>query len=339
MPLTNFEPGGAKGFPVIGAGLGYGWKTDSNIYFVDYAQGSDGNPGTDPDTPFKTIEKAVATISAYDVVYVMEAGWSGSDPVSYIGASANHTVALADVGVAFVGVSHAGMLGYPLSPYIMGLDTMETPVFTVNAPLTAWENLAFSGNWGNANEATAGIYCPDNVSGTAMGQGISIYNCYFEDFEGTTATSATTAPGGGISLVGNWHSVVNHCRFRNCVVGIQLLSSANTIVGTTLEHCTFFADADTDVNADISLYAQGLCNVLINDMYFAHRCPAYASGSALRYISVIGGAETGLVTNCHCANEAALTIGDDGTGFIIPATMQGGANYCFCALMANATGV
>ena len=336
MPLTNFDPGGARGFPMIGAGLGYGWKKDSNVYFVDGTQGSDGNPGDDPDSPFATIEKAITALTAYDVVYIMEKSFSGTDPTTYAGAAANHTIAFADLGCAFVGVSHAGMVGYPMTPYIMGMAATLTPIFTVNAPLCAFENLHLSGGWGNSTTATVGIYAGDTIDATQSAQGLSIFNCSFEDLEGNTPTMSRTTPptgGGGIHIHGTWYSLVNHCRFRNCVVGVTIVSGTNTSVTNTVENCVFYADADTDVNVDVSVYCLGLANVAILNNYFAHLLPNYGSGDSKRFVYVAGGSEGGMIANNHCGDDATQSAGAAGTGIICPTTMGVSANYCECALM------
>lgn len=309
----------------VGSGVSYGWKVDSDAIFVDGTQGGDEKNGSSPKEAVATVEKAITLAGPYDVIYITEKSFSGTDPTTYIGATANHTIPVANLGMAIVGVSHAGMLGYPMTPYLMGLAATETPIFTVNAPLVAIENLHFSGNWANANTTTAGIYAPNSTGFTTqVPQALSVYNCSFEDLEGAAPTQGTTAPGGGISIQGTWYTVVNHCRFRNCVVGIQVISAASTTVATTLEHCIFFADAATDVNADIIYYCQGTSDLLINDMYFAHKLPAYASGSAARYIQVAAGTQ-GLITNCYLGGvqNVTLTAGPGGTGISTDSTAIG----------------
>jgi len=336
MGITQF-PHGVLATPSIGAGLGFGWKTDSTSYFVDGEDGDDDNAGTSPELAFLTVEAGIAAITKYDVLYIMEKGFSGTDPLTYAGADANHTIAVADTGVAIVGVSHAGIIGYPMTPYLAGRAATETPIFTVNAPLVAIENLHFMGGWANAYTTTAGIYAPNSTgTSSAVPQALSIFNCSFEDLEGATPTSSTTAPGGGISIAGTWYTVINHCRFRNCVTGIQLISAASTSVANTFEHCVFYADNDTDVNVDIKTYMQGTSDFLINDMYFAHVLPAYASGDTLKYVSCVG-SEEGMITNCHLGHSATLTAGIAGTGITAPSPVGFAHNYCFHALMVDQT--
>ena len=318
--------------PMVGAGLGFGWKKDSNIYFVDGIQGSNDNIGNEPDDSLATIEKALTKANAYDVIYVMDKATSSSILAGYTGASANQTITTSHTGLALIGVSHAALAGYPMTPALIGLAATETPILTVQAHHVAIENLAFVGGWANSTTATCGIKTNDNYQGF----GISIYNCMFEDLEAATPTMshASGTPGGGISLIGGWYSVVSHCRFRNCVTGIQVMSGTTTAVATTLEDNIFFADATTDVNVDIATYCQGTNSVLIKGNYFAHNLPTYASGDAVRYIYCFG-AEVGIITDNHLGHSSVLTAGPAGTGIIAPATCGVGVNYCECALMAS----
>ncbi len=339
MPLTHHPHGiSSFGVPVIGGGR-YGWKDAASVYFVDGTGGDDAYDGTTPELAVATVQRGLALMNAYDVLYIVENAFVDTDPTYYQGATANHTIAVANTGVAIVGVSHAGQLGYPMTPYLMGYTATETPVFTVNAPLVAIENLHFSGGWANANTTTAGIYAPNSTgTSSAVPQAISIHNCSFEDFEGATPASATSYPGAGVSIIGTWYSVVNHCRFRNCVVGVQIGSSASTMVATVIENNIFFADATTDVNADINSYMQGTTDICIKNNYFAHALPTYAGGSAVRYIAFAGGGqEKGLVTDNYCGHTSTLSAGAAGSGILAPANMGFGKNYCFHALMADAT--
>ena len=336
--VTNYQDGlQSYGVPVFGSR--YGWKAGATPYFVDGTSGDDAYDGSTPELAKATVQAGLALMNAYDVLYIMENAFVDTDPTYYQGTAANHTIAVANTGVAIVGVSHAGQLGYPMTPYLMGMAATETPVFTVNAPLVAIENLHFSGGWANSNTTTAGIYAPNSTgTSSAVPQAISIHNCSFEDMEGASPASGSGFPGGGVSIIGTWYSVVNHCRFRNCVVGVQIGSSASTMVATTVENNIFFADADTDVNADIHSYMQGTTDICIIRNYFAHILPAYSAGSAARYIAMVGGGqEKGILSDNYCGHTSTLTAGAAGTGILAPANMGFGKNYCFHALMADAT--
>lgn len=335
--VTNYQDGIYNyGTPV---GSRYGWKSTATPYFVDGTAGSDAYDGTTPDLAKATVQAGLALMNAYDVLYIMENAFVGTDPTYYQGTAANHTIAVANTGVAIVGVSHAGQLGYPMTPYLMGMAATETPLFTVNAPLVAIENLHFSGGWANSNTTTAGIVAPDSLgtTSTSVPQGISIHNCSFEDMEGATPTMSRSYPAstGAITIVGTWYSVINHCRFRNCVLGIMVISATSTAVCNTIQNCIFYADATTDVNVDIAVNTSGLANVTITDNYFAHNLPTYASGDSLRYV-YISGSSHGIVANNHCGHSATRTAGAAGDGIISPDTCGVSVNYSECALMGAA---
>ena len=339
MSLTNFPNGiSSFGIPQMGSAR-YGWKDASNTYFVDGTDGSDGNDGKEPASAFLTVEAGLAAMNAYDVLYIMENAFVDTDPTYYKGATGNHTIAVANTGVAIVGVSHAGQMGYPMTPYLMGYDATETPLFTVNAPLVGIENLHFSGGWANAMTTTAGIAAPNSTgTSSAVPQALSVHNCSFEDLEAATPGGAGGYPNGGISIQGTWYTVISHCRFRNCVSGVTVISATSTTVCTTIEHNIFHGDTATDINVDIYYYCQGSSGLLINDNYMAHLLPAHASGDTLKYIMVAAG-ESGLITNNHvgAVQGTPLTVGSAGTAIQCPDNMGHGCNWTNGALMAEAT--
>jgi len=73
MALTNFPNGIASlGVPVIG-GAPVPISSTGKVFFVDYTLGSDGNPGTDPTFPLKTVDQAysLCVSNRYDVIVLM----------------------------------------------------------------------------------------------------------------------------------------------------------------------------------------------------------------------------------------------------------------------------
>lgn len=74
MPLTNFPNGVSSfGIPVVGAGPLSIPTQYGTVWFVDTTLGSDGNQGTDPTQPLKTIAQALtkAGDGTGDTIYVM----------------------------------------------------------------------------------------------------------------------------------------------------------------------------------------------------------------------------------------------------------------------------
>jgi len=322
--MSNF-PDQVTQFGGAPVGTGYGWKYDSNSWFVDGTRTS--GDGKTPETAVDTIAKAITLASEYDVIYVLEHGFSGTDPVSYKESSANLTIPIAKDGIALVGATHQGMRGRPLSPYIMGADATATPILTINSPLCAVENLAFTGGWNNDSTCTAGIYLPDSVEGTAIPQGTSIYNCSFEDMSGTACY-------GSIYARGTWYINAVKTYHRNAVYAINWGSSSSTSVALYVDGCDTYADAVTKVASDIYCYAQGTNGILIKNCNFAHLIgTATGISGTNRYIACVG-SEVGLITDINMGSTGVVTIGVAGTGIIAPANVRYGACYDGTGLLA-----
>jgi len=311
-------------------GSAFGWKTDSKVWFVDGAAGKPGGDATSPERAIDSVGAAIALASAYDVIYVLEHGFSGTDPVSYAETVANLTIPIASAGLAIVGVTHQSQKCRPLSPYIAGMAATATPILTINAPLCAIENLAFTGGWNNATTCTAGIYLPDSVEGTAVPQGTSIYNCSFEDMSGNSSY-------GSIYAIGSWYINIVKTYHRNCVYAVDWGSSTSTALGLHVDDITTEADAVTKVSADIYLYTQGQSGIVIKNADFAHQIGTATGihGGHKRYI-VANGSERGLISNVNMAAAAAVTIGAAGTGIFAPITVRYGpcwdGNAATCAI-------
>jgi hypothetical protein len=319
-----FEYGGA---PV---GSRFGWKHDSTSWFVDGTLGNNNNSGLRPDKAVADISQAISNAGEYDVIYVLEHGFSGTDPVAYKETSANLTIPLAKDGLAIVGATHQGIVGRPLSPYIMGMDATATPILTINAPLCSIENLAFSGGWNNASTCTAGIYLPDSVEATAVPQGTSIYNCSFEDMSGTASY-------GSIHSLGTWYVNIVKTYHRNCVYAVNWGSSSSTSVSLYVHDINTWADTAAKVASDIRCYAQGTNGILIDGANFAHPIgTATGVSGTQRYIHCVG-AEVGLITNVNMASVSTVTTGVTGTGILAPAGVRYGACYDGTGLLAVLT--
>lgn len=324
--MTTFSDQ-VKQFGGAPVGSSFGWKNNSTVYFVDGTLGKSDNGGKKPDDAVANISEAIDLASEYDVIYILEHGFSGTDPVAYQETSANLTIPIAKDGIALVGATHQGMVGRPLSPYIKGMAASATPILTVNAPLCAIENLAFTGGWNNATTCTSGIYLPDTIEDTTVPQGTSIYNCSFEDISGTAAH-------GGVYARGSWYINIVKTYHRNCVYAINWGSSSNTAVALYVDGCDTYADAVTKVASDIYCYAQGTNGILIKNCNFAHLIgTATGVSGSNRYIACVG-AEKGLITGIRMGSASTVTIGVIGTGIIAPSGVRFGDCYDGTGLLA-----
>lgn len=77
MPLTNFPFGVSSfGSPVTPSVASIPYSGDSIYYYVDVVNGADGNSGTDPSQPIKTIAKGYSLLrdGHYDTLFVIGLG-------------------------------------------------------------------------------------------------------------------------------------------------------------------------------------------------------------------------------------------------------------------------
>lgn len=323
MGYTNFPNGITSfGVPVLG-GTSFGMATASTIYFVDKNNGEDANSGTEPSKAFQTIERALVVAGAYDVVYVADPGTTSSDPYTYSGASANYTVPVASKGLALVGIAHSSLVGNgrPMAPSIYAYAA-ATPIIKVNAPLVTIENFRIAGAYDQSGSETAGIAVVDFSEGVYEGFGLSVHNCYFEDIN-------SVGDLGAVAITGQWNPTITRCTFMNCEMGISIVSSGSTVVGTVIEDVRFLSrdGLGTKIKCDIYVYCQGESGILINKVMVGHDVPI-ASGNKGACIAFAGGAETGVISNVYLEDDNATVHATTGTGIRKPATVGIGPCYC-----------
>lgn len=320
MTLTRF-PHGIYAVPIVGGSFGYGWPTDSTIYFVDKRNGSDGNAGTDINIPLKTFERALEICTDYDVIYILDPGTSGSDPATYQGASANWTVRNACDGLAIVGVTSSSVLptGRPQSPWLSAYAA-TTPIIKVRAPHVTIENLKIAGAWNMGGSETSGICVVDYSDATDEGYGLNVYNCAFEDINSVGSL-------GAVSITGQWNCSVVKCSFYNCELGINVTSSGSTTVHTLIEDCYFAARtvAGTGILCDIYVYCQGESNIIIKDIFIAHDVPG-ATGAMNANITVASG--TGIAARIYALDNNGIYRQDGGATATIFASAD--TNFALC---------
>lgn len=314
------------GMPI--AGIPYGMKDESKIWFADQEDGSDDNAGTEPSSAVKYISTAITKATNYDVIYCLPQGYTTmNDPTPFREVSTNLIIPYAMDNVSLVGAGHLGFGRRPVAPQIKGAADATTAVLSIRAPYVNVENLAFN----RGSSTTGGIYAANEGDQTTEAMGTTIYNCYFRNLRGAGATN-----GGAIFLEGLWQPNVSNCNFHNNRVGIYAISGTNTLTEVLIQNCVFTASAKTNISVDIYVYAQGTCDFLIRDCDFAHDLPAY-SGGALYFINTVGGAEVGHITGCSTGMLQVATSGEAGTAFrTTSSNVTFGDNYTDSALMAAA---
>lgn len=309
--------GGVCAFPTIGAGLGFGWAADSDVWFVDKVKGSDGNPAkNDPEGACATVERALALANAQDVIYIAPGGTMVSgDPTAYItGNTTNHVISAGKYGLAMVGLTHSGLVGFPMDPQLKGGATSETAgVITCLAPYCAFENLAF-----NRGSAVYGINMvrDTGASTTSNANNTSIYNCYFRNVRGSGGDGST---GGAVYIIGGMGHSIQKCVFYNCRMGISAKSGTDVCECLYIDDVTFLASSGDNIVSDIYMYFQGQNFTLINNIRIAHDRPNYSG--AVASIVAVGGAEIGLISNVDTLDLDGTSHASTGTCIRVPATM------------------
>lgn len=207
MGLTNFPNGiSSFGIPVMGGG-GIP-ATPGNVFFVDYTNGSDGNKGTSPDRPFKTVEYAYSRATT-----------NNDDVIALIGNATHPLAAMLDVSksrVHFIGLDATGSRLYGQNAKVsLGVTTAATDVFTMKN--TGTRNSFHNIKWINSNTVAQGIHCVGEGGEYALYENCEIYKS--TDLNETTASE----------LVLNGDSA----QFFNCTIG----SLADQLVGDIIRPC------------------------------------------------------------------------------------------------------
>lgn len=337
---TNFKYGlKNRGVPVEALGFGYGMDSSSTVYFVDDKTGNDGNTGTDPSAAFKTIGKAISTAGAWDVIYIAPKVWTSLE-YSYPGLNTayaeSNTIPYAKAGLAIVGIAHQGLVGVPHGVVIRETASATTANMAVNAPMCAFENLAFERG---GTETGGQLTFQGGVAASNEGNAGSVYNCYFFYGNGTTAISPGYA--GAISAGQVWGLTVRNNYFLGCRGGIQFNSGTAT-AGSFIAQGNIFCSRNataSEIDFDIMVYTQGAACVVITDNYFAHLIPTLSGGSALRYVSIQSDVRQGIVANNHIGNahNTTLTTGPSGTAISTPTNIGIGGHWADSALMGSAS--
>lgn len=297
---------------------GFGMAVGSRPIFVDGVNGSDNYAGfDDPASAKATLEAGLALANAQDVIYITPGGaMSGGDPVAYRTAnSTNHVIGATLYGLAMVGLTHSGLIGFPMDPQLKGSATSETAgVITCLAPYCAFENLAF-----NRGSAVYGIRClsDSGAATTSNANNISIYNCYFRNVRGSGATGDT---GGAIYIEGGMGFNIQHCLFYNTRVGIAAKSGTDVCESLVIDDVIFLASSVDNISANIYLYFQGQNFTSINKVRIAHDRPNYTDGHSVSIIAV-GGAEVGLISDVKVLDANGTSHATTGTCIRVPATM------------------
>jgi hypothetical protein len=300
MPFTRF-PNGVSSFgtPLLGSSS-LGWKKDAKVLFVDVVNGLDGYEGTSPENALSSVGRAITLAGPYGVIYVLDAGLSGTDPVPYREAVSNLYVPYAKNNLAIIGVPHNIHEVFGLQ--IKAALALTTPVLWVAAPFCAIENLDFNGT-GDAL-ARGNIAFQDDATTTFQAQGSSVYNCHLRNGKGVGGVGGI---GGGVTIVGGWYYTIKNCHFDRCRAGVWMSGSAHEVKTVRIEDNLFTSDDVALVDFDI--YTLAPVNALVvHRNVFGHAKGTYA-GAASKYVHLVG---SGVLSENVFANATGLTWGASG---------------------------
>lgn len=291
MPLANFPKGFSGGLTIQGmpiavlfstsqASLGNTAKT--GVYWVDSANGLDGNNGT-YQLPLKTIGRAWALVSANDVI-VLKPGHT--DVVS--------SATAANGGWNVAGVTVVGLGVGSQRPNIT-LDTANTSTITVSAANIAVQNVVFTANF----LAIAKCFT------ITTAKGFTVDNCDFVDtssvlnFLDIFSTNATANAADKLQ-------VTNNKFYLLATSGVVRLYAA----GAATDHVTIqnnvWNTPSTNAAAVLALGANAHTNLLVTgNLFNATNTAATATGVIITSSTTITGWFDG--NKCFTAANASGT--------------------------------
>jgi len=197
MPITNFPSGVSSfGLPVLGGSVP---ATFGDVWFVDYANGSDGNNGKSKDSAFKTLSKAYSSAASNNNDVILIDGNSTVVETAMIDWTKNRIHVIGLNGPA----GHYGQ-GAKVS---IGVTTAATDIalIKVTGVRNTFSNIKFISN----NTVAEGLYTV-----AEGGEFTRYFNCEFYKSTDLDETAAA-------ELLHNGDST----QFYNCTFG----SSANII--------------------------------------------------------------------------------------------------------------
>ncbi len=304
-------------------GFGSAYPTVKPLYVnASHPAAGDDAPGTDPNSPFATIQAAIDAAAALSIVgqtiYIAakDIPNGDTDPASY---TESIIIPVNTPLMRLIGYGNGVAQG--AQPQIKVGTTTTNPIITIRAPGVLISNLSING----AGATGGGVLLDDDAS-TKTAFGTVIEDCFFKNCVG----SAAAATGGAImwsAAGGAWQVRISRCHFYGNRGGIVLKgTSSSRPTDVRIEDCTFASSVNTDIDCDIYLPGDGVQGLIIDRCEFATvDVPAYAtSPSAARYMDLTGC--EGIVSNCTFAcisdGTSAKTFKSNGDAAKIPATVR-----------------
>ena len=288
------------------------------------AAGDDG-PGTNPNSPFATIQAAIDAAEPEQTIYIapktIAAG--ATDPSNY---AETLTIGIGLNGLRLIGYSNGVVQG--AQPQIStGAASTTSPLLTIRSPGVLITGLSLIGDG-----CTGGGILLDELTSTATAFGFSAEDCMFTNIVG----SGAAATGGAIFWTSNggaWQLNMMENRLIDCRGGLVLPgTSSSRPTHVVVQYNHFGSTVNTTVDCDIYLAGgSGAQGVVIDSNVFATvDVPAYAtSPTAARYVDLTGC--EGIMSNnffaCISDGTSAKTFKAAGDAAKVPATVRMVGNY------------
>jgi hypothetical protein len=287
---------------------------------------------------YQTIQAAVDASGQGDTILIApkegDASAGDTDPDSY---AENVTVGEGKDGLSLVGIGRG--LGQGPQPQIRP-GTGSSPLITVEAFGVAILGLTLNG----ASNTGGGIKVVADGSTKDAG-GLIVAGCHIKNCKG----SGAAATGGGIFWTTSgaaWYVSIYNNEFIDCRAGVVMPGTGISIPRhVKIVGNRFGAAANTTVDADIYVAADGILDLFIDRNVFATvDVPAYASSpTAARYVS-LGAGTSGLLSNNFFAcvvdpDTSPKTFGASGSAAVIPTTVRMAGNYGEAAAASGQEGI
>lgn len=292
MPLSNYPNGFLNGVTIRGMPILNTYS--GNVYYVNSATGSNGNPGT-INEPYASINGAIAggvTASNGDIVLCM--------PGHAETLAAATEVALSKAGMAIIGLGMGSLR-----------PTLTFTAVASNIPVTA-SNITMKNFLMISTRVTAFTTSAFTTTGTAISNELTLDSIEFRDSSSTTGflagyTSNATAD--------SWNGfTMNSCQF-NSGGGVLTRKAVNAVVGA--DRFTFTNNSGASLQTTVAMMVTAAAVNLTNcDIGYNRFEGAHTSSSAACGISGTGTAWSGTAYNNYIFSLAS------GTGIWIPTTTK-----------------
>lgn len=293
----------------IASPLTFGGK----YYYVDADHGTDSNnAGTTIEKPFATIQKAIDTATAWDVIFIaaIDPDTDASDPGQY---AEDLTVTYAKHGLSLIGVGPCSGTKLPyLGPKIKNAAAaLGNTLLDVQAAGIRLEGLQFNCT---RNSGTKGVWFDSQTSDTyytkAGSVGFTMVNCMVKNGDSNY----------GVVVTGGYGGIVNNCTLQYCTYGIYLGNNVDPSNGHTIEYTNFKSVNNGTITVHITVLAGSTHDFNIDHCNFQ---------TATKFITFGATGVSGVLSN-SCFNNGSTAVAANSAGKIEIPAANDAIGVCGC---------